>query len=438
MTDTPRRSGDGFPTATGGQRSLASWYMPGFSDGLGSRLLMFDNTQAPSWELLRFRAELTADPGFETALRGRVMQLSSFRHRGFSAVRGVEDLGSGNGVALVSTYVAGKRLTELLERPRGAAAAIRLIRQLTPALAALQKQGPGVVHGALTTDRIILASGRFLIREHVLGSVLQRLTWPAGRFWTELGIVQTGEGPARLDARADVTQLALIALSLMLGRSVNPAEYPHRIDELLERVARTSGTRAPLAFQQLRRWLERALGVAGRPFDSAQEASDALTGWSDEPYTDEADFELPESPGQAAGWPPLLDAPREAPRTDVDDSPSLSGFDVVESPAAERGGDSGLPWVAPEGAGRSQAPLSVDRGPRAGRAVHAGARDVRADRAPRSDPRLEPRPGRSWTFTEVTDTVDTAPDTASDTASPGGATPSLRWWAPPRHSSRAG
>src|ERR1051325_5129367 len=41
---------------------LASWYTPGRSDGFGDRLLMFDNTDAVSLELLRFRCDLAVSP----------------------------------------------------------------------------------------------------------------------------------------------------------------------------------------------------------------------------------------------------------------------------------------------------------------------------------------------------------------------------------------
>ena len=51
---------------------LASWYTQGTSDGLGDRLLMFDNTSAASLELLRFRSDLAETPGFE---RGRKLLL---------------------------------------------------------------------------------------------------------------------------------------------------------------------------------------------------------------------------------------------------------------------------------------------------------------------------------------------------------------------------
>src|SRR3954468_19810868 len=81
---------------------LASWYTHGVSDGLGDRLLMFDNTAAASLELLRIRPALAAAPGFEQSLRRSVERLSSFKHPAFSQVRSVQYLDGGDGLALVS------------------------------------------------------------------------------------------------------------------------------------------------------------------------------------------------------------------------------------------------------------------------------------------------------------------------------------------------
>ena len=96
------------------QKPLASWYAQGLSDGVGDRLLMFDNSDAPSLELLRVRPELASAPGFEEALRERVQRLSRFRHPSFARVRAVENLEPDDGLAVVSNYTPGKRLSELL------------------------------------------------------------------------------------------------------------------------------------------------------------------------------------------------------------------------------------------------------------------------------------------------------------------------------------
>ena len=125
---------------------LASWYTAGRSDGFGDRLLMFDNSGAASLELLRFRPGLAAEPGFEDLLRQRVQRLSTFKHPSFSAVRTVDHLDDGEGLALVSNHIAGKRLSELLDARRTPAGlhpafVSWLVQQITPLVASLQAHG---------------------------------------------------------------------------------------------------------------------------------------------------------------------------------------------------------------------------------------------------------------------------------------------------------
>lgn len=272
---------------------LASWYMPGFSDGLGSRLLMFDNTRAPAWELLRLRTEFTAAPSFESALRQQIEQLATVRHPAFSTVRCVDQRASGGGLAVVSSFGPGRRLSETLERPRSAGSALHVIREVTPALAAMHRHG--FVHGVLTVDRTVLAPrGLVGVRDHALGSAIQTLGWSPARLWVELGIITSPESAApTLSRRNDVIQLGLMALSVMLGRRVDFSEYPGQIDRLFERVAKTASPKNPAVFQALRTWLERALQLAEPPFESAEEADEALRDWSDDASSDDADFELP-------------------------------------------------------------------------------------------------------------------------------------------------
>src|SRR5262245_47845994 len=99
-------------------RNLASWYTQGHSDGVGDRLLMFDNSGTPSLELLRFKPELVAAFGFEQALRDRVERLKEFKHPAFPEIRTVEYLQGTKDLALISTFTAGKRLPELLRTLR--------------------------------------------------------------------------------------------------------------------------------------------------------------------------------------------------------------------------------------------------------------------------------------------------------------------------------
>src|SRR5262245_34794967 len=94
---------------------LASSYTPGLADRLGDRSVMFDNPAAASLELLRFRPNFASAPGFEQALRSRVLELTSFRHDTFADVHAVKWLEDGGGLTLVSTHTPGRRLSEMFD-----------------------------------------------------------------------------------------------------------------------------------------------------------------------------------------------------------------------------------------------------------------------------------------------------------------------------------
>jgi hypothetical protein len=312
---------DQFPPEEGGDKRLTTWYAQGHSDALGDRLLMFDNTNQPSWEILRFRPALAHNPRFEAALRLRVEQLSSFQHEAFPLVRPIKRLGQDDGLAVVSTYSSGASLSEALKKPRTVAFALRLIRQLAPALAALQRHATGMAHGAVTADRIILsAEGRLVIREHMVGSALESLALPAARLWSEFGVLAppTATVAATLDERCDVAQLALVAVSLMAGRRIAYEEYPDGIHEVLDEIElRHHGQE--LRFKNLRHWLERALRLGNEPFDSAQDAEVALAELADQPErsADHEAVSLPivpkEVPVTEDSTPPMWAAARRLP-----------------------------------------------------------------------------------------------------------------------------
>jgi hypothetical protein len=277
---------DQFSPDGGTDKRLTTWYAQGQSDGFGDRLLMFDNTNAPSWEILRFKPSLTREARFEASLRERVEQLTAFQHDAFPLVRPIKRLGTDDGLAVVSTYGGGASLAEALKKPRSAEFALRLIRQLVPALAALQRVGAGVAHGAVTVDRIILsADGRLMIREHMVGLGLDSLDWPALKLWTEFGIlVPRSSGSVRIDERTDITQLAVVVLSLMAGRRIGPDEYPDKTGELLDELTLKNHLHNPSnpgKFQALRHWLERALQLSGQSFASAHDAEAALADLQD-------------------------------------------------------------------------------------------------------------------------------------------------------------
>jgi len=273
-------------------------YTAGLSDGLGDRLVFADPaTQAPL-ELLRFKKEFSEAPGFEEAVRERVEQLAGFRHPSIGTVRGVQDID--DALALVSNHVQGRRLSEMIHVARGAPFAVDLIQQLAPALAELHQQGARLAHGVLTAERIIITrEGRLIVVEHVLASAFELLRLPAMRLRSELGIaVPSGVEPVGLNQRNDIIQLGFLALSLLLGRRLDPAHYPGNIGTLLEEFTHADASAAA----RLRPWLERALQLGDKPFATAQEAHTAFGS------VHLAASQAP-APPSTAPEPPAADAP---------------------------------------------------------------------------------------------------------------------------------
>jgi PEGA domain-containing protein len=276
-------------------------YTPGLSDGLGDRLLTFDDATATSLEILRFKREFSDSPGFEAALRKRVGEIGHLRHASVATSRSVDKPAVGGGFSLISTHVAGRRLSEIVQDARGPAFAFELIRQIAPALAALQQHGAGFAHGALTPSRVVVTrEGRLVVVECALGAAIQVLQLPAARLRSEIGIaVLDGDGPPRIDARLDVVQLGFVALSLLVGQRLDPADYPVKIPALLDECCRIYGPAAA----RLRAWIERALQFSGRKFGSAHEAFEAFKELREETASVEEPLTAPTLAGEADHGP---------------------------------------------------------------------------------------------------------------------------------------
>jgi len=267
-----------FPPNVSGP-GLVAWYAEGFADSFGDRLLLFDNA-GPALELLRFRGEVAAQRGFEMAVRRRVDQLAEFRHPLFARVRSVTMLDDPHPqLALVSELVKGERLTTLLASAERATlrpdpgSAVWLLRQLLPAIAALHDAGAGLPHGILGTDRIVVTpEGRLVITEHPLGGSIEGLGLSAGDLWRRFGVAARERGGrSSLDPGTDVTQIALVALAVLLGRPLQGDEYPVRLTTI---DAALNAWRSSLA---LRPWFTKAFAPGGG-FSSTWEALSALDG----------------------------------------------------------------------------------------------------------------------------------------------------------------
>jgi hypothetical protein len=258
-----------------------------FEDGLGERHTAFDRGRNATVDMLCLRGELTSVPSFEFALRERVSSLAAFRHPWCGRVRSVERLkGPASTLALVSDPAPGVRLSDLLafaERgrvPFDINAALRLLRQLVPAVAMLHEQAPDVAHGALAPERLIVSpKADLLLVEYAMGSALEQLRFSQDRYWKEFRIaLPRSAGLTKFDQRADLTQLGVTALSLILGRPLTDDESPARLGDVVASAWAVSarGGLEPLP-AGLRAWLTGALQFDPRhAFHSAVDAQTEL------------------------------------------------------------------------------------------------------------------------------------------------------------------
>ncbi len=237
--------------------------------------------------MLCLRGELSTVPSFEFALREQLSHLASFSHACYGHVRSVERLKDpASTLALVSDVTVGIRLSEILGFAEAADvtldidAALCLLRQLVPAVAMLHENMPDIAHGAIAAERLVITPGaRVIVVEHVLGSALEQLRFSQERYWKELRIaLPRSPGLPRFDHRADVTQLGVVALSLILGRRLRDDEGPSRLGDLVSSAwaVSTRGGLEPLP-AGLRAWLMCALQLDARhSFSSAIDAQEEL------------------------------------------------------------------------------------------------------------------------------------------------------------------
>ncbi len=267
--------------------SVAPFTAPrALSDPLGTRLVISDRP-GERLEQLRFAPELLS-AGFEAALREQVARVAQFRHPCYARVRRLDRLEGGTALALVSEHPRGARLSDVLavaERDGlelDINAALCVVRQLVPAVAALHQASHGAAHGAISPDRILITPhARIVITEHVVGPAIEHLGLSRSKLWRDLRIMAPASlsGTVRLDARADLAQMGAVSLALILGRLLRPDELD-TLPELLASARETTVLgRKDLVAAPLRRWLLRALQLDRR--GSFESTADAQTGLDD-------------------------------------------------------------------------------------------------------------------------------------------------------------
>ena len=251
-----------------------------FADSLGKRYHGTGSDGEPL-EAFELRAELGANPAFEAALRRRMTALAGFQNACFPRVRKVQRTEQPEATLLaISERLPGTRLSTILAvaRRRGltldAGAALCVVRQLLPAIATLHEKQPAFAHGAIAPERIVITpDARIAVVDHMLGSALEALHYAPDRYWKELRLPFPAAASVVIDQRADVMQIGLTTLALLLGRPIEPQEWPERIATLAKQVCESSAVGSESFRTELHTWLRRMLQLPGEEaFAGAGEA----------------------------------------------------------------------------------------------------------------------------------------------------------------------
>ena len=303
---------------------------PVFADGLGRRVVRLDSAEAAPVEHLLLSPDLASHAGFTAALGERVAKLHGRRLTAYARVQRVDTDGPG-GVSVVSEYVKGWRLADLLDVAESEnltldiGVVMLLLRQLLPTAALLSTQIRDAASGALGPEHLLLtAQGRLVLTDYVFGGAIEALGWDADQLWKRLRIA-TPPGPSgkAVSQRGDVVQVGVTVLSLVAGRRLRDDEFPERLEGLVSSARQKTPAiiDAPLS-PGLRDWLMRALQLAPKSFEKlfdAQMALERLLSSDSALLAQPAEldqavarferfmpaFELPEPPAEL----PLLEAP---------------------------------------------------------------------------------------------------------------------------------
>jgi hypothetical protein len=253
-----------------------------FKDGLGTRYRR-DGSDGPL-DVLVLRDTFASIPSFEFLIRERINRLAHIRSESFARVLDLEHVPDGAKLAVVSKAVPGVRLSRMLAvaeqnlLPLDIESALYLVQQLLSAMAELHGDAPDACHGTLAAERVVVTpDGNLVIVEHVLGAALGQLRHSPDRYWKELRIALPMAVTApQLDRRADVAQIGIIALALVLGRPITEDEYPEKISSLANGTYGLGGSFEAIP-EWLRNWLSQALSLEPtRWFASCVEARDAF------------------------------------------------------------------------------------------------------------------------------------------------------------------
>ena len=237
---------------------------PRFRDGLGIRYVRAAGTDEAA-EVLRPIWDVGS---MQNAIRQRVSRLQSFRQARFVTLRSADvPRDDPSTVEVVSDFVAGYRLSQYLAAAKAGTvvidtnAAVYLLRELLGALALL-RESRGITHGAVGPERVLITpKGRVVVADYVLGPAIERLEYTRPRLWREFRVpVPAGKGHPKLDDKADVMQVGMTAIALLMGRPLEAAEFPDGVGDLVAALGHSHRPRGPSAVPPaLIDWVKRAV-----------------------------------------------------------------------------------------------------------------------------------------------------------------------------------
>lgn len=257
---------------------------PVFADGFGRRVVRIESVDAVPTEHLLLSPAVATHPAFAAALGERVAKLNGRRLTAYARVQRLDGDGPG-GVSVVSEYVKGWRLADLLDVAESEnltldiGVVMLLLRQLLPTAALLSTQIRDAASGALGPEHLLLtAQGRLVLTDYVFGPAIDALGWDAEQLWTRLRIATPpGATGKAVSQRGDVVQVGVTVLSLVSGRRLRDDEFPERLEDLVSSARQKTPAiiDAPLS-PGLRDWLMRALQLAPKSFEKLFDAQMAL------------------------------------------------------------------------------------------------------------------------------------------------------------------
>ena len=236
------------------------------TDGFGRRINGIDSETGDEVELLEFAPDIVEHSGFVTALAERVARFASVRHASYVHMRRL-DRPSADRLQLVSDLTQGWRLSEMLEESAAAkipidiTVVIALLRQLLPAVALFGRHNRDAAMGAISAHRLIVTpQSRLVIVEHAFGPAIEKLNLGRDKLWRDFQVAMPpSTGLPRANQRADAMGVGVVALTLLLGRSLEVDEFPSQLQELVDSAQEyRDGQAAPLS-SAFSNWLKRAL-----------------------------------------------------------------------------------------------------------------------------------------------------------------------------------